>query len=296
MPAVTVCVPPTARANWMDSSVRAQRRGTGAEHVLAGDVLAHSGHATGARDAVGRARRPRGDGHRAREVVDAAAPDPAAGREFTERSLTVVAPGLAARDGQQYRAGHHLRVDAGHQPKRRAERRRLAVVTGRARAVVAQLDVAGLVVRVHRRRVHVADAAVVEAEHLAHARSPAEALSAIDGPWNLESDIGLKLHRAGGVVDAADDDAGAKDIACAIVAGVLRGIDEIPQTQSHRLDLLQRVDTQHRRVGQGVPLDLQRTRLDGAQSRSHRHVALAIARGVREAVFLLGARDVVHRQ
>ena len=46
------------------------------------------------------------------EVVDAAARDPAAVREFAQRALTVVAPGLAARDGQQHRAGHHLRVDA----------------------------------------------------------------------------------------------------------------------------------------------------------------------------------------
>src|SRR5690606_30713240 len=156
------------------------------EHVLAGDVLAHSGHATGARDAVGRARRPRGEGHRAREVVDAAARDPAAGREFAQRSLTVVAPGLAARNGQQHRARHHLRVDAGHQPKRWAERECLAVVAGRARAVVAKLDVAGLVVRVERRRIHVADAAVVEAEHLAHARGPTKALRPVDGTWNLD--------------------------------------------------------------------------------------------------------------
>ena len=99
MPAVTVWVPPTARAGWMRAILGAVAR-TGAETRTAGDVLA---------DVVTQLARvlliapaDHEVSVTAQRVVDAAARDPAAGREFAQRALTVVAPGLAARDGQQH--------------------------------------------------------------------------------------------------------------------------------------------------------------------------------------------------
>ena len=115
----------------------AQWCSTGAEHILAGDVLTHGCHATGACDVVGRTCRPGSECHCAREIVDAAARNPAAGREFAQNTLTIVAPWLTACDSQQHRASHHLRVDSGHEPKRWPERKRFAMVAGRASTVVA---------------------------------------------------------------------------------------------------------------------------------------------------------------
>ena len=250
---------------------RTKRCRASAEHKLAGDVLADRGHATGALNRVVRARRPGRQRHVPGQVVDRAARDPATGGELAQGALAVVAPRLRATDGEKHRARHHLGIHPRHQLEGREERMSLGLVAGRARAVVAELHVAGLIVGVQRRCIDILDARIVQPP----ASRTVDAGGGVDRARDADVDVRVEQHLPSGVVHRTDSGAVEDDIATAIISGDLDRVHT--DSDAHFADLSQRVGAQHRLIGQGVPLHLQRARFDRPQGGRHRYLPRAIA-------------------
>ena len=134
-----------------------------AKHIGAADGVTQRGDAACSAQGVRIARRPRGQAHAARGVVDAAARHKAARGQHPQHAPAVIAPGLSAGGHEHDRTRHHRGLHARDQVKFGRKRDLQRAARCAARGAETDLDVAALVVGVDRGRAQVLDTLIVEA-------------------------------------------------------------------------------------------------------------------------------------